>query len=113
MKKNLFFLMVIFSVCLISCGKSSIKQEPASIEDIPVADGVVERTARVILKNSRSSVSATVVYLADGTIITNKDVLDRYIDKKFALIGKGDTVFYNMDGKVTDVRFNKNTKNND
>lgn len=110
MKKSVLFFVVIFSMCLISCGKSNIKPEYVSVKDIPVANGVVERTTRVILNNSQSSVSVTIAYLEDGTIITNKDVFDRYIDKKFSLVEKGDTVFYNMDGKVTDVRFKNNQK---
>lgn len=110
MKKSVLFFVVIFSMCLISCGKSNIKPEYASIKGIQVANGVVERTTRVILNNSQSSVSITVAYLEDGTIITNKDVFDRYIDKKFSLVEKGDTVFYDMDGKVTNVHFKNNQK---
>lgn len=98
--------VVIISLCLTSCSsKSEIKPQSSNVPEESVAYGIVERTARVIYQRHNGSNSVTFAYLTDGTIVSNMDEYGGYIGKKFSMVEKKDTVYYNKDGNATHVRY--------
>lgn len=109
MKTNLFAAVAIIFLSLTSCSESCTIEEKNNKNMVVTTNtyGIVERSTRIINSRANSSQSATVVYLTNGTIISNTDQEEKYIAKKFSMVEKGDTVFYTSENKVADVRYRK------
>lgn len=108
MKKSLLFVSLIV-LGLTSCEKRIDKEElfEEIIENTrseTVAWGVVERKTDVIWEGC----GRTIAYLQDETILTqhHKRRLS-YPEKQFTMVQKGDTVFYDISGHVTRVKYAK------